>query len=507
MNLFQKTMALSAMAVCSLNATAQTISENTIYTLNSAEILANNGLHGIKAGAKETSWVFFTERAKGFKRDHYAIVNGKQYGPFNDLGGDTYSFYDFPNSGEFFVTTKKGDERYLSSGKNQYGPYKAVYLSERLEGLEVVAYADTKSQTHIYLNGKEMVTIKDEVYPMTPLVDKKGNCLYGYTLDDRSTIFYNNKNLGTFDMAYPIAIANGHYAFLYTTDIAEQPKYYYNIDGKEYGPYAASGQLQLMDDGKVIFDYTDFDQVYHLLNNGVEVGKGSYGLWSLNNQNHALMSMITTNSADGSSTTSELTIDGKNIGVFSSVGVASYSEKGFHHYYSTSDGVSSLLYVDGQVVAKSPIVSAYLSPSFSENEKHYAFSILDESGLESEVYVDGKSIGKFHAVNNVLVNNNGDVRIDGFDDMNQMYMKINGTAVPLAKTDYTQGGYTTIVTDPNFKHILSYDYLTPEDVMIDGKFYEGKGGVAYTWNAEHNSFQWMGVEGTKVIMRELTFQK
>lgn len=510
MKLLRNSLLATALGVLSLStAQAQKITEKVIYTLKAGELIRPVNEHSVSLTAEEAGWMIFTERSKGVSREYYTIVNGKEYGPFKTEMIDWWQHSYFPEKGVFGSMIRKGNDNYLSFAGKEYGPCAPMYYTaDLIDGKAIVSYNDPNNTIHVWYNGKEIANLAASedgtTYPPYPMTDAKGNYMFSYHTPAGDIININGKTYGPYETGYTSAINNGHYAFTYGKGYnTDSPSYYYNIDGKDYGPYATTGAIQISDDGKIIYDYTDLNQKYHLFVNGKEIASGDYGYWSLNNKKGTYLYAVTKNNDENPETT--LVVNGKTIGTYKAVNGAFYSENGEHYTYTAVEGEESNVYIDGKLVASLNMDNSYASPQFSENAKHYLINSYDAESNKTSVIVDGKPKGEYSNLNNAMIGNDGDLMIQYSDDSGQMFLELNGKLVDIVKVDVNNGGYPYIMSDDKYKHILSYDYSNPENVMVDGKLLEGKGGVTYFYNKFRNSFQWIGVDGINIVLREVKF--
>jgi hypothetical protein len=266
------------------NSWAQQIESSTIYELEADEKIIHNNETRLNFQGDGKGYLLFIQK-KGL---HYMVQDGKRIGPYDliydpEIDADEYgrtSFYHF-----IYHYRKK---KHVNINGKSYGPYDQIGPKGGWYHLFVIddehfLFTFTRDgEAFVNVNGKEFgpydkvfnyyTTYKRDLY-----LDKDGNYAFRYLKNKKYYFHINGKDYGPYDDFDEYKdnldfsqIAEGRFEF--SANINGEK--YYVIDGKEMGPYQAENRSTL----KRNRSNGDFlarvikNQRQYILHNGEEVG-------------------------------------------------------------------------------------------------------------------------------------------------------------------------------------------------------------------------------------------
>jgi len=117
-------LVLAAFALNIFSSAAQSIESKILYPLKPTEKVIFENEYRLSLKNNQTGYILFVERMVGKDTVHFAIHNGKEYGPYEsiyDPGIDLQS-----SNGHFFFIFYRNGKCYVNNDGTEFGPYDNV---------------------------------------------------------------------------------------------------------------------------------------------------------------------------------------------------------------------------------------------------------------------------------------------------------------------------------------------------------------------------------------------
>lgn len=387
------------------------------------------------------------------------------------------TFFSFTSSGNniFYVTKKAkadrmGHQTYINLNSQKFGPYEKIYnIKYYPETNRFSASLIEGTKFYVLIDGKKFLTEDPTI-----VSDKSGKFLTYIRAGNQSGyIDIDGKTFGPFNF-----FAGAHFSedgSSYSFRYAKNNKYFLIINGREFGPY----------DGVSLPEFAQNNRDYIFLftagsNSFLTNGNTTYGPY------YAVSSF--TISANGDSVLSEVSysqgsffteINGVQIKESESAfsGGAKMNQQGEHLIIAKPAGKDHKLLINGNIVES----GRYLEAVFSENLKHYIYSMLD-SNIRYIVSTPDSLYEGMGEVHKLQISNNGEYAF-AYQKYGNNYFNISGREIgpitaecALKKSGYvnfaiTKQGLEYRLRLHNFdSHPMSYIYENSVNIDDSGNF-------------------------------------